>query len=344
MYDEERPYEVFADTVDPKLRRSIWDTAAGLQRVDGLTVSDSAQKLGNRYVNGEYGPETLISTIESHYESRPSRQAEADIVAARITGVLDAAETMPLRMEPGTLKLIHRMLFKGQLENEEWVGRWRTENISKSEPTLGGRSVKYADWRMIDDLLQYDFNEESDYVYDDIKSSANIDHLAVFIARVWETHPFREGNTRTIATFSQLILSQHGIAPGNDVFKEKSTWFRDALVRASYSSIAEDIKSDDTFIKAFFENLVGAAHDLDSFDLNLHGIRVNDTPYRSTGKIDLDAEHPRPSGRPKPPLPCSKKPNLQQDVRDANSQSTTRSKTKSGVSHPANHRKRDIRS
>ncbi|MBQ9041795.1 MAG: Fic family protein [Eggerthellaceae bacterium] len=281
MYDEERPYDVIADNKDRAYRQRTWDTASGLQAVDGLTVSAFAQEAAASYISGEYGTSELKQELESHYEGEQSRQAEADIVAGRIVGMLSGAETSTFKLAPEALRRIHKLLFDGQLPDVQWAGNWRTENIAKAEPVLGGRTVAYGDWEMISDLLAYDFDQERAFRYDDIRALGEIRHFADFIASIWQVHPFREGNTRTIATFAQIYLAQFGIAPGNDLFRDNSTWFRDALVRASYSSIRDGIEENPAFIRAFFENIIiGAGNDIASMDLNLHGVRVSNTPYR----------------------------------------------------------------
>lgn len=281
MYDEERPYDVIADNKDRAYRQRVWDTASGLQAVDGLTVSAFAQEAAASYISGEYGTTELKQELESHYAGKQSRQAEADIVAARIVGMLSGAETSPFKLTPDTLRRIHKLLFDGQLPNAQWAGNWRTQNIAKAEPVLGGRTVAYGDWEMIPDMLAYDFEQERTFQHENMRSSGEAHHFADFIAGVWQVHPFREGNTRTIATFAQLYLAQFGITPGNDLFRDNSTWFRDALVRASYSSIKDGVEEDPAFIRAFFENIIlGADNDITSMDLNLHGVRENDAPYR----------------------------------------------------------------
>ena len=280
MYDEERKYRVLDEAIDAACRKRLWETASGLQAVDGLRVSEHAQAEAERYIAGDRDSAQLADSLESHYGSEVSAQAEADIVAARITGLLEDAQQTMFRMEPATLRRIHGELFEGRLENVNWVGRWRTENIGKPEPVLGGRSVQYANWREIPKLLEFDFGEEALWRYRDIESEEDIDHFADFIAGIWEIHPFREGNTRTVATFAQLYLAQFGVAPGNEYYRDDGRWFRDALVVASYSSIPEGIEPDRRYIRMFFENVVGADHDLGSIDLNRRGMRVNDTPYR----------------------------------------------------------------
>ena len=85
--------------------------------------------------------------------------------------------------------------------------------------------------------------------------------------------------------FAQLYLAELGVKPNNEYYADKSCWFRDALVRASYSSIRDSIQEDRSFVHAFFENVaLGKGNRLDEMDLNVHGIRVDDsTQYREVG-------------------------------------------------------------
>ncbi|MBO4365821.1 MAG: Fic family protein [Eggerthellaceae bacterium] len=286
MYDEERPYDV-VDESDPQRRIALWGAASGLQAVDGLVVSSFAESVGDAYKRGEYSAYDARDVIEAHYVNETGRQAEADVVTGRILTMLNEAGCASFTLAPRTLLRIHKTLFDGELPDASWVGAFRREMISKSEPILGGRSVRYERPDVILDALEYDFTTERAKPYPRDLGSADILRFAKFIASVWQIHPFREGNTRTIAVFSQLYLAELGFEPDNSVYADNSRWFRDALVRASYSSIRDGIDEDSSFIAMFFENIaLGAKHDLASFDLNVHGIRIDqEIPYRELGDM-----------------------------------------------------------
>lgn len=49
-------------------------------------------------------------------------------------------------------------------------------------------------------------------------------------------HPFCEGNTRTVAVFLMLHLNSMGFDVINDAFVCRASFFRDALVRATYQN------------------------------------------------------------------------------------------------------------
>ena len=55
---------------------------------------------------------------------------------------------------------------------------------------------------------------------------------------VWQIHPFREGNTRTAATFGILYLRFLGFDVNNEPFARHSQYFRDALALVNASDPA----------------------------------------------------------------------------------------------------------
>ena len=64
-----------------------------------------------------------------------------------------------------------------------------------------------------------------------------VEHIVQFVAKLWQIHPFREGNTRTTAVFAILYLRSLGFAVMNDLFANHSWYFRNALVRANYQNV-----------------------------------------------------------------------------------------------------------
>jgi hypothetical protein len=54
----------------------------------------------------------------------------------------------------------------------------------------------------------------------------------------------------------------------NDLFKDRSVYFRNALVRSNYSNPFKKISSSEKYLLKFYENLLlGAEHNLKSKDL-----------------------------------------------------------------------------
>lgn len=281
-YREEIPYKVKSSMIPSHKRSEYWETGAALQACDGLHVSDYAREAARAYVSGAVSSSELVDAIKGYYDRQDSgiegdRQSEADIVAARITQMLESNSFI---LAPSTLVAIHARLFDGVLR-KDWVGRIRSENITKPEPVLGGRSANYMEALMIADALDYDFRRERSKAYRTPFDKEQVGRFSRFIAGVWQIHAFREGNTRTIATFSELYLRSMGIRVSDEPFQRNSVFFRDALVRASFSDLRMGVPEEYGFITAFFENVIlGAKNRLCESDLSLHGARVDDTPYR----------------------------------------------------------------
>ncbi len=83
-----------------------------------------------------------------------------------------------------------------------------------------------------------------------------VSHFARFIAGIWQIHPFREGNTRTVAVFAIKYLRSMRIAATNEIFAENSWYFRNALVRANYDNPLKGIARDFEPLERFFGNLI----------------------------------------------------------------------------------------
>ncbi len=168
-------------------------------------------------------------------------------------------------MNPESLKNIHGILFKDLYPH---AGVYRQVNISKDEPIMNGRSVIYADWRNIKSTLDYDFAAEKEKSYKGFSTMQIVKRIADFTSSVWKVHPFMEGNTRTTAVFIACYLNSLGFQVNNDIFKDKSLYFRNALVVANYASLMEGIAPDNEPLVQFFQNLLtGGQHQLRNRDL-----------------------------------------------------------------------------
>ena len=95
-----------------------------------------------------------------------------------------------------------------------------------------------------------------------------INNIANFSSNIWRIHPFREGNTRTTALFIEKYLVSLRYDVDNSMFKEKSVYYRSALVRSNYFNNYLNIKQDNRFLIKFYENLLlGKNNNLHSRDL-----------------------------------------------------------------------------
>ena len=88
------PFEEYLRESEPTRRESVyyWQTAIGLQAVDGLETSDYLKETAKNSIEGSISIEKAQELIESYYRENPkssdSRTEEADKVSARIAAVL----------------------------------------------------------------------------------------------------------------------------------------------------------------------------------------------------------------------------------------------------------------
>ena len=242
---------------DRSEKSAAWQTAIGLQDVDGLQTSDYLLETAKEHIEGKIDIATAQKRIYSYYEQRDVRMTveqdtkEADIVASRIAELL-----------------AHRRLFTGVFKS---AGQFRTYNISKKEWVLNGSSVFYAAFDSIRDTLDYDFGQEKAFSYSELDAAQAIKHIARFISGIWQIHPFCEGNTRTTAVFMIKYLQTFGFNVSNQVFADNSWYFRNALVRANFNDLKNGIHSTTVFLEQFMENLLtGADHDLKNRHLHIY--------------------------------------------------------------------------
>ena len=248
---------------DRSEKSAAWQTAIGLQAVDGLKTSEYLLETAKAHIEGEIDIAGAQQRIQSYYREQEHRKAvedgtmEADIVSARITELLGEKT---FQFSPAELQSIHKRLFSGVFDH---AGKLRTYNITKSEWVLGGDTVVYASWESIRETLDYDFSQEKQFSYDALSVPESIRHLAKFASGIWQIHPFCEGNTRATAVFVVKYLKTFGFAVNNDVFASNSWYFRNALVRSNYNNLQKGIHATSVFLEQFFENLLlGAQHEL----------------------------------------------------------------------------------
>ena len=237
-------------------KTKTWETAIGLQKVDGLKTSKYLIKTAKDHIEGNIDINEAKIRIDEYYEAQDSRKSiekeneEADKVAVRITEILSE---QAFNFSPAELLNIHRRLFKDIFNG---AGVYRDYNIKKKEWVLNGETVTYASFQSIRETLEYDFEQEKNFSYRGLSLDESIKHLCSFTANIWQIHPFCEGNTRTTAVFIIKYLRTFGFNINDEVFAENSWYFRNSLVRANYTNFQKNIFEDTSFLEKFFYNLL----------------------------------------------------------------------------------------
>lgn len=267
-----------------------WQTAIGLQDVDGLKTSDYLLETAKAHIDGDIDIATAKRRIDSYYEEQAARKSieagaeEADKVSARIVEVL--AERA-FQLSPAEFVSIHKRLFAGVFPH---AGKLRDYNITKKEWVLNGDTVLYASADSLKATLEYDFNQEKAFSYAGLSLPDSIRHLTGFISGIWQIHPFGEGNTRATAVFAIKYLRSLGFDAKNDLFAQHAWYFRNALVRANYTNLNTGVHADPVYLERFFENLLlGADHPLKNRFLHID-YQPTDAPKCKNCTLDRTLE------------------------------------------------------
>ena len=236
-------------------KAKTWETAIGLQDVDGLKPSEYLLDIAKEHIEGNINIDEAKKRIDSYYEQSNERNnedntEEADKVSVRITEILSEKA---FNFSPTEMLNIHKRLFTGIYEE---AGKYREYNFTKKEWILNDDTVTYSSYETIKETIEYDFNQEKNFSYKDLSLDDSISHLSRFISNIWQVHPFCEGNTRTAAVFLIKYLRTFGFNVNDEVFADNSWYFRNALVRANYKNYEKNVFEDTTFLERFFYNLL----------------------------------------------------------------------------------------
>ena len=239
-----------------KERAEAWSVAIGLQAVDGLKTSEYLQKTARRNIEGEITIDEARELVKEYYIKKTAHDTgdedkeEADRVSSNISKLL---QTDAFTYSAAGLAAIHRAIFEGVFKH---AGRFRDYDISKKEWVLRGDSVLYGRWQDLRMAIEYDLEQERQFSYAGLSKNQMIEHIARFVSGLWQTHPFREGNTRTTGIFTIKYLRMLGFNVNNELFANHSWYFRNALVRANYRNVAKGIELEPIFLIRFFRNLL----------------------------------------------------------------------------------------
>lgn len=241
---------------DKKEKAYIWQTAIGLQAVDGLSTSDYLKETAKRNIEGEITVDEVGKLIRSYYQSKTQREPdddekeEADHAAANISKILSART---LDFSTAGYVSLHRRIFEGVFKH---AGKIRDYDITKKEWVLNGDTVNYLNSEDLRRALDYDIEQEREFSYKGLSTDEMVAHITRFVSGIWQIHAFGEGNTRTTAVFTIQYLRSIGFDINNDLFAKHSWYFRNALVRANYKNVRLGIDYTPIYLERFFRNLL----------------------------------------------------------------------------------------
>ena len=244
------------ETPNNYVKQQEWDMAIGLQEVDNLKPSKYLEKLLQENVTGEKTIYEVERELKQYYVEKDKTdktvedEFECDLVSTRIVELLQENN---FELSIDYLKYVHKYLFQ---DVYEFAGEFRKVDFSEHERILNNDLVAYGDHELLEQSLDYDITLEKNKNYNEMNIVDVINNITDFSSSIWQIHPFREGNTRTTAIFIEKYLVSLGYNVDNTLFKDKSVYFRNALVRSNYFNNYLNIKEDNSFLIKFYENLL----------------------------------------------------------------------------------------
>ena len=252
-------YIQIQETTNKYKKQKYWKIAVGLNQVDNLKPSEKLKELAYENINNIKSYIQVKEELDKYYSQRKNidkSEFECDLVSIKIVELLDSTG---FNLTINTLTEIHKELFESII-NEQFCGKFRKFDIQKYEEILNGDSANYGNFKTIEKDLKNVMEELNERKYN-IKNTDDIVELAInCVKKIWDIHPFVEGNTRTTTVFTLKFLKSLRIENiSNDLFKDNSKYFRDCLVLANYSELNkynEFIKPDIRPLYRFFQKLL----------------------------------------------------------------------------------------
>lgn len=210
---------------------------------------------------------------------------EADEVSKNIVRVL-SEQSFSFSVQG--LAGLHRRIFNGVMKH---AGEFRKYNMTKKEWVLDGETVLYGPYEDLIQTIEYDLEQERQFLYKELTQLQIIEHLAKFISGIWQIHPFPEGNTRTTAVFTIKYLRSMGYKVENDMFKSHSWYFRNDLVRSNYRNAVKGVEPTDEYLVLFLRNLLlGENNELKNRYLHIRVGEVLGTHKQSSQESSQEIE------------------------------------------------------
>ena len=137
---------------------------------------------------------------------------------------------------PDGLREIHQFLF-GDLY--DWAGQYRIINIEKRERLLAGRSVWYSNNESVPEDLETAFQELRALCWSGISREQFVHQITRRFPPIWQVHPFREGNTRSVVMMMTFFVEAHGYYMDQELLAASSGYVRDSFVMAALDQFSD---------------------------------------------------------------------------------------------------------
>jgi len=156
------------------------------------------------------------------------KQAESDFVIVRLKQILQSDE---FDFSVKGYKRLHEEMFQ---DIYPFAGQIRKVDIYKNERLLSDLPMPFVPVKQIPEELKRCFKT---YIKDfnDYTDKEKVEIIRNFMSSVWQVHPFREGNTRSIITYSLKYAKSSNLGLDQKLILDNFAYIRDALVMSAYN-------------------------------------------------------------------------------------------------------------
>ena len=172
------------------------------------------------------GTTVLINKFDLR-DQRRLDEIEANYTSLRLSDLSE--NPMTGNYDINHLCSMHRYIFS---DLYAWAGVFRTIDIEKAEPVLGGISIEYCPHSKIEHTLEKYLKEMQAINWLKLPRNEQAEGFSKYFALIWQIHPFREGNTRTVTHFCCQYADSVNMMIDRQVFQRNSEYLRSALVAA----------------------------------------------------------------------------------------------------------------
>ena len=198
-----------------------------------------------------YDDVDILKNLANIKDKELLAKAEADITNIAMLAIYNHKYD---KFDTKVLSDIHFNIF-GQIY--DWAGEFRTIQIVKYEDVLGGDSVRYAFPKEIKKQLNAIMKEISKLKRNGENDKDIVFRLVRIIGNIWQIHPFREGNTRSVIVFAVLLAKSLGFEVKHELFRVHSAYVRNSLVCASQGIYSKYEYLEKIFFDAMLDSDTG---------------------------------------------------------------------------------------
>jgi cell filamentation protein len=194
-----------------------------------------------------YPGTTILRNKFDRQDERELKATEARVAAL----ALFVMEDEPLQgpMDEDRLRATHGAIFS---DIYEWAGSYRENTGKMTKGREAGYVVTYGESQYVPGEMSRIFSElESEQFLDGLGIDEFAERLTYFYSEIDSTHPFREGNSRTLRKFTADLATAAGYAldwePAGSTGQSRSSLYvaRDyAFQRREYRRLNEIIRAN----------------------------------------------------------------------------------------------------